>query len=367
MGGGVGEVWRAVAEGRDVYLFLLGMIALAELAATQGVFVALAAVLARKTNLSARSVFFCTYIAGIIVTTFLSNDATILLLTPAAIALARRANVSPIPAAYGVAFVANAGSFVLPISNPANLLLYPKLPSPGAWMGSFFLASVAAIAVTGLLLYFFFRQAIATVPRIDKPGEQGFEFSHAMRLTIWLVTLSCAALVAAASFHANVGVTAFACGVVSVVGVSFVQRNAFPVVLREGQWSIVPLVAGLLIVVHFADRFGAVRFAHQAIVHFGAFAHPLNALATGGAIALLANAINNLPAAVLSHYAASGNAAALVGIDLGPNISLYGSLATILWANILRKSGERISGFSFLRAGLFVTVPALACALCCVR
>lgn len=363
MNGTAREVWRAAAEGRDVYLFLLGMVALAELAATQGVFGYFAAALARKTPLSGRSVFWVTYAAGVVVTTFLSNDATILLLTPAALALARRANVPALPAAYGTAFVANAASFVLPISNPANLLLYPKLPSPAEWMASFLLSSAAAIAITGALLYFFFRREIAAVQRDADGAGDDPDVSPALGLTVWLVALSCAALVAAASLHANVGLTAFACAAVSLAAVSFVRRDAVPAVLREGQWSIVPLVAVFLIAVHFADRFGAVRFAHAGIEQFSAFPHPLSALATGGAIAALANAINNLPAAVLAHYAATGNPAVLVGIDLGPNIALSGSLATIIWVRLLRKAGERVSAAHFFFIGITVTVPALACAL----
>ncbi|HET7815236.1 MAG TPA: SLC13 family permease [Candidatus Baltobacteraceae bacterium] len=360
------EVWRAAAEGRDVYLFLTGMIALAELAATQGVFSYLAGRIARNGRLSAAGVYWWVYGAGVPVTALLSNDATILLLTPAAIALARRTNVSPLPAAFAVAFVANAASFVLPISNPANLLLYPDLPASGAWLASFLLPSIGAIVVTGVLLFFCLRRCAAEdADRTETVAN--VEVTAALRLTIVLVALSCAALVTAATLHANVGITAFGCALISVAAVSTVKRGAAADVVREGQWSIVPLVAALLVAVHFADRFGAVRFAQAAVHRFGALGHPFDALATGGAIAALANAINNLPAAVLAHYAASGNPAALIGIDLGPNVALTGSLATILWIRILRKNGITVPGLLFLRIGLLVTVPALVCSLALLR
>ena len=68
--------------------------------------------------------FLLVYVTGVVITTFLSNDATAVVLTPAVYAAARTAKAEPLPLLFACALIANAASFVLPISNPANLVLY---------------------------------------------------------------------------------------------------------------------------------------------------------------------------------------------------------------------------------------------------
>jgi arsenical pump membrane protein len=119
---GYGDAVQGILSGTDVYLFLAGMMLLAETARREGLFDYLAAFAARSAKGSPYRLFGLVYVMGTIVTIFLSNDATAVVLTPAVIAVARAAKVSsPIPYLLICAFVANAASFVLPISNPANL------------------------------------------------------------------------------------------------------------------------------------------------------------------------------------------------------------------------------------------------------
>src|SRR6267154_4130412 len=122
-----------VAKGTDVYLFLVGMMLLAELARKEGLFDWLAAFAARQARGSPRRLFGLVYAVGTVVTVFLSNDATAVVLTPAVFAAAKAAKAEPLPYLFVCAFVANAASFVLPISNPANLVLFAgHMPPLGA-------------------------------------------------------------------------------------------------------------------------------------------------------------------------------------------------------------------------------------------
>src|SRR5665213_2946651 len=120
--------WRnavdAAAKGMDVYLFLIGMMLLAEVARQEGLFDWLAALAIRYARGSARRLFLIIYAVGTGVTVLLSNDATAVVLTPAVYAAATAARVEPLPYLYICAFIANAASFVLPISNPANLVIF---------------------------------------------------------------------------------------------------------------------------------------------------------------------------------------------------------------------------------------------------
>src|SRR5579871_3573243 len=106
---------RAVAKGTDVYLFLAGMMLLAELARRKGVFDWLAALAVRAAKGSRSRLFSLVYGVGILVTVFLSNDATAVVLTPAVYAAVKRAKADPLPYLLICAFIANAASFVLPI------------------------------------------------------------------------------------------------------------------------------------------------------------------------------------------------------------------------------------------------------------
>ncbi len=143
----------AIKKGLDVYLFLIGMMIMSELARREGVFNWVAAQAVRAAKGSRTRLFMLIYFVGIVVTTFLSNDATAVVLTPAVLAAVKAAEAEPLPYLLICAFIANAASFVLPISNPANLVVYGhNLPALGPWLLTFALPSIASILVTFLVL-----------------------------------------------------------------------------------------------------------------------------------------------------------------------------------------------------------------------
>jgi arsenical pump membrane protein len=164
------QALRAVAQGVDVYLFLAGMMLLAELARTEGLFDWLAAVATRAARGSAERLFVLIYLVGTVVTILLSNDATAVVLTPAVYAAARSARAEPLPLLFVCAFIANAASFVLPISNPANLVVFgDHLPALGPWLSRFLLPSVVSILVTFVALWLTQRRALITPIAVHVP------------------------------------------------------------------------------------------------------------------------------------------------------------------------------------------------------
>ena len=170
---------QAIAAGTDVYLFLAGMMLLAEMAQYFGVFGWMAYVAEQHANGSAVRLFTLIYLVGTLVTVFLSNDATAVVLTPAVYAAARAAGAEPLPYLFICAFIANAASFVLPISNPANLVVFgERMPHLAQWLRQFGLPSLAAIVVTYVALRFTQHGALAqeriesTVPK-PKLGRAG--------------------------------------------------------------------------------------------------------------------------------------------------------------------------------------------------
>jgi arsenical pump membrane protein len=156
------DALTGAAKGGDVYLFLFGMMLLAEIAREEGLFDWLASVAASHADGSPRRLFLLTYGVGTVVTIFMSNDATAVVLTPAVAAAVKAAKAKePLPYLLICAFIANAASFVLPISNPANLVIYgSRMPPLLQWLPAYLLPSLVAIVATYLLLRFTQRSAL---------------------------------------------------------------------------------------------------------------------------------------------------------------------------------------------------------------
>jgi arsenical pump membrane protein len=170
------QAGSAVLKGIDVYLFLTGMMILSELAREEGVFNWIAEVAASHAKGSPRRLFLLIYLAGTAVTIFLSNDATAVVLTPAVLTIVRRLKVEAVPHLLACALIANAASFVLPISNPANLVIFAAhMPPLMKWLGFFLVPSFVSILIT----YF----ALRYVSRKSLQGEIGETLSQT-RLSI---------------------------------------------------------------------------------------------------------------------------------------------------------------------------------------
>ncbi|HEV3153374.1 MAG TPA: SLC13 family permease [Candidatus Baltobacteraceae bacterium] len=360
----------AVYDGLDVYLFLFGMLLLAELARAAGLFDAIAADAARRAAPSRSRLFFWTYAAGVCVTAFLSNDGTIVLLTPAVLAAGRAAQMNPLPYAFACVLVANAASFVLPISNPANLVVFRTLPALAPWIRAFALPSAAAIVATALVLYFCFSRTL----RRPYPPPRSLRAPHPGAQTAAVaIGVAVLGMLAVSAVGAALGVSAFFAALACAGAVGFKHRDVVREALRSGPWSIVPLVAGLFVMVAALDRSGAIAHARALVLSAAAAAPLAGSLLAGSAAAIACNVINNLPAAVIARYSLTGAAmtphiarAVLIGIDLGPNFTPAGSLASILWLMMLRRERIDVRAAQFIAIGAAVTVPALLLALVAV-
>ena len=142
------------------------------------------------------------------------------------------------------------------------------------------------------------------------------------------------------------------------------RQSPLPI-LKDVSWSVLPLVAGLFVLVEGLNQTGVLP-ALARILHEMATTSWIVGIAT----AIASNLVNNLPmgliAATTAHAAQvppQVTGAILIGVDLGPNLSVTGSLATILWLIALRREGEHVAALQFLRLGLVVMPPALLLSL----
>jgi arsenical pump membrane protein len=146
------------------------------------------------------------------------------------------------------------------------------------------------------------------------------------------------------------------------------RRTPFQLIGRIS-WGVLPLVAGLFVLVEALDRTGVIGMVAQALRR--AAQAPADAAAGAGTIlAVASNLMNNLPAGLIASTAVAHAHppqlvvdGLLIGVDLGPNLSVTGSLATILWLQAIRREGEDVTFWRFLKVGLVVMPTALAAAL----
>ena len=364
----VRDAMHAVGEGLDVYYFLTGMMLLAELARHEGLFDWLASYAVRRSQGSAARLFLLVYAVGTVVTVFLSNDATAVVLTPAVYAAARRARAEPLPYLLICAFIANAASFVLPISNPANLVVFgAHLPPLAGWLRQFGVASVLAILATYAVLRFTQRASLrGDISRdVELPT-----LSMGGRVAAGGIAATAAVLILASSLDRPLGLPTLLAGVVTTLGVLVLRRLAPWTILKEISWSVLPLVAGLFVLVKAVEDTGILQPLIRVLPASAATAPHATAAAAGVLVALVCNLVNNLPLGLLAGSVATGahlapplTGAMLIGVDLGPNLSVTGSLATILWLVALRREGQEVSAWRFLALGSLIMPPALIASL----
>ncbi len=364
----VAQAARGVLEGWDVYLFLTGMMVLAELAREEGVFDWVADLAARHARNSPGRLFVLIYLVGTLVTAILSNDATAVVLTPAVLAVVRRARIEPKPYLLACAFIANAASFVFPISNPANLVVFDRhMPPLGAWLRIFLLPSAASVLVTFLCLRWLSRRELR--------GEMRHEVTRISlstdgKLALAGLAIAAGVLVASSALGFSLGAPA-CCAAVFAMAVAATRDRGIPLRIAKGvSWSVLALVAGLFVILEALQNAGLLRLG---LLGLRLLAGTPAAAAKGAAslgVALLSNGVNNLPVGLMSgvalqhaHETGLVAYAVLIGVDLGPNLSVTGSLATILWLIALRRENVEITAWEFFQVGLIAMPLALVASL----
>jgi arsenical pump membrane protein len=358
------EGLAGIAKGLDVYLFLTGMMLLAETAREEKLFDWLAAHATRLAKGSAQRLFLLIYLVGVVVTTFLSNDATAVVLTPAVASAVRAAKVkNPLPYLFICAFIANAASFVLPISNPANLVIYgAHMPPLLVWLPRYLLPAVVSIGATYFLLL---RTQKA---ELDQNIEQNIELPDLGRggkVALAGIGVTAVALLVASGLDSPLGLPTAITGTLTAIIVLISARKSPLEIAKNVSWSVLPLVAGLFMLVEALNKTGVTRWL-TGLLNTSAEQSAVKATwVSGVGVALLCNVMNNLPAGLITgnvlqtaHVSETIKSAMLIGIDLGPNLSVTGSLATILWLVALRRENITVSAWQFFKLGaLVMTVP----------
>jgi arsenical pump membrane protein len=352
-----GNALSAVAQRWNVLLFILGLMGLSAAAEESGAFEWLADVLLQRAGGSRRRLFILLFLAGGAITCLLSNDATAIVFTPIVYRAVARRGGNALPFLFGCIFVADTASFGLPFANPANIIVLPR-PNVLDYLWHLGAPEVLAVAINLLIFLAIFRISLRGSYEFDAPIPPCPEAKRT------LAALCCvgAAYLVALLLGWPLGPVAVA-GALLTIAVARVSPAA---AMRHVGWSTFALLAGLFALVDAIARAGFVAWAShglEAAARYGALAS-VSVACVGSA--LLSNLLNNLPVAVASSYVVAHAPAQsiayplIAGIDLGPNLTTAGSLATILWLAVLRARGVHVSALEYLRLGAMVVPPMIA-------
>jgi arsenical pump membrane protein len=337
--------------------FLAAVLLLSYLAETHGVFRYIGDRAARHSQGRPQRLLGAVFTAAALVTAVLSLDATVVLLTPVVFAAALRIRARPEPHVYACTHLANSASLLLPVSNLTNLLAFHasglSFPRVAAYMA---LPTAGAVAVEWSVLTRFFAVDLAR-PR-GRAEDVGAPPPLPRRaLVVVSLTLAGFALSSVVGL-APVWVAVAGAAALALPGLA---RRATSVgrLVSAAEPSFLVFVLGLGVIVQAASENGLASAVATLLPSGGA----LPALLLVAAIsAVLANLVNNLPATlVLVPVAAvSGPApvlAVLIGVNVGPNLTYVGSLATLLWRRVLHVEDTDVELGEFVRLGA-LTVPA---------
>ncbi|KQY47737.1 citrate transporter [Cellulomonas sp. Root137] len=341
-----------------ILVFVAALTVVAEMCAGAGLFDTAAGLASRVAAGRRWALWALVVVLATVSTAVLSLDTTAVLLTPVVIALARRTRTPPLPFALAVLALANTASLVLPVSNLTNLLADHTLRAAGVgYLGLMWAPALAAILVTVVVLAVRDRRALLGryVPPVPHPvRDRG--------LLAW-----CAATVGALAVAFVVGAPTAPTAVVAAVvllAVTLLRHQKLPVPVGDlVPWRTLLVVLGLFVVVATAHAHGLGEALARA-AGTGNGAGELVRVAAVGALA--SNGLNNLPAYLALEPAAGPDplrvAALLIGTGVGPLITPWGSLATVLWWQRCRTVMLAVPAATIVRQGLLLAPLAVVAA-----
>lgn len=336
--------------------FLAAVLVLAKLCDDEGLFQACGAWLARTSKGRPQRLLAANFLLASVITAVLSLDATVVLLTPVVFATVARLGAHPKPHVYATAHLSNTASLLLPVSNLTNLLAFA---ASGLSFTRFAVLMGPAWAVAIAAEYLVFRRFFAADLKDEAPEPATVE---PVELPVFaLVTVACtlvgfavaSALGIEPAWAALAGALVLACR-------ALIRGHTTPLaVARATSPAFLAFVLALGIVVRAVVDNGLADVLGHLVPDSSSL---LALLGIAALAAVLANLINNLPAVLvllpLAAVAGLGPVlAVLLGVNIGPNLTYAGSLATLLWRRIVHQHEHEVDLGEFTRLGL-LTVPA---------
>ncbi len=346
-------------------LFLCSVIILAELTRQAKVF----DVIAHRLAIFGRGYYAALFLLCVLfaaATTILLNlDTTAVLLTPVMLALAVPARIPPLPLAMTTLWLANTASLLLPVSNLTNLLAADRVALRATdFAARMWAPQLVSITATMVCLWvWYWRRGRRETDRYVPPEPIRPENARE-RTLLYTTAGACLLFILAIPFVGDrIGIAATLAAAIAVVAFAIFDRSSLRLSLIP--WQLLVFVVGLFLVVPTLSRFGLADVMHALIGHDSGV---VGAYRAAGAGAGLSNVANNLPAytageAVVSEENRNQLLALLIGTNVGPIVTPWASLATLLCLEFCRTHGVRVPMPRFVLTGLGLAVVATTSAV----
>lgn len=354
---------RLVDQTSSVLLFLLGMMIVTGIVERAGFFALLAERCVRLARGHGVRLFVFIFLLGALVTATLSLDVTVIMLTPIVYALTTRRRLDALPFMFACTFVANTASLVFPVSNLTNLLVYNRLGISFArftvimWLPNL----VAAVVNLAIFLWLFRNRLPRVIP--DTQEREAKTEPGWLRLSASVLAVTLLLLFALGLFGRPLWWASLAGGAVLLIAAVATRRIGVRQIAGDVSMPLFVFVVSMVVIVDGVERawFDRVTLPFPAPV--------LPALALGlGAGTIGSNIVNNVPMTVLALSWLQHSPApslqplafgTLLGTNIGPALTTYGSLATMLWLSLVRRCGMDISTRAYMRVSLLTVPPVL--------
>ena len=360
----VSQAVQTISDGSSVLVFLLALCLFSGLLDKAGFFEWAALHTTRMSKGSGTRLYLNVFLLGGATTALLSLDTTAIILTPVVLSFVRHLNLKSTAFLVACVFVSNTGSLLLPVSNLTNLLFQSAFHYDFARFSFvMILPQIVALLTNYLLLLLLFKMDL---PAAFDAGELPDPKSAVKDVVYFRASLVVFLLVLIGYFAGSIFrvqpyvIASLGCVLLGAVGIVRRQLD-FSILSKDIPWSLFPFVAGLFVVIRGVENLGLSEFAAAQLNTLGT--NPfMQILVTAFGAALGSNVINNIPMALLaisvlghSHAPIAAQYGALLGCNLGPNLTVAGSLATMLVISTARKKGAHLSAFAFFKIGLFIT------------
>ncbi|MCS5735341.1 SLC13 family permease [Herbiconiux daphne] len=332
-----------------VLAFVIAITVVAELASAAGVFTALAERLAVWGRGRIWLLWAFVLVLAIVCTAFLSLDTTAVLVTPVVIVLALHIGVSPVPFALAAVWLANTASLFLPVSNLTNLLAAASFDGGTAgFIAAAWAPALVGVVLSVVILSVVFRRSLRG--RFEAPARTPIDDRPLLVYSAVVVVVLLPMLVSGIPVEIVAGAAAV------LLLAAFLVRDRGAIRLSLIPWQALAIAVGLFVLVEAAHAHGLENLLSTVS---GTGEDPLSLLHLAAVGALGANAINNLPAYLVLEPLADSPlrlVALLIGVNLGPLVTPWASLATLLWHQRVTALGVTISWPKFMALGVIAVV-----------
>jgi len=332
--------------------FVIAITIVAELARDAAVFDVVAQRLARWGQGRVILLWLSVVVLAVISTVFLSLDTTAVIVTPVVVVLAQSVGIPPLPFALVTVWLANTASLALPVSNLTNLLAARSIgDDPLAFLALSWAPTLVGVLVPVVILTLRHRRTLFGGYRTPTGG------APSDRMLFWAASAILLLLMPLLAVTHDVWIPATVAALVLIVVFGIRRRHVLRLSLVP--WPAIGLAAALFVVVETAHANGILDFLSVLATSGHAPAELLRLSAAG---ALAANGVNNLPAYLILEPTAGDPVALmalLIGVNLGPLITPWASLATLLWHHRVVSLGVEIRWGSLMLWGAIVAVPTV--------